>query len=438
MSRLTANASLPLFALALTFAACGGKGSDTPSDDVKPYQGTHAQTKLMGTNDNAEVIRALPNSNKVLLLSSKARKLTLLEIDGARLSVLAEKVLFPEDSSESELTNLAIAPDSAYAVATRTIITTGADGEQTNCGGELVFIDIAAGAAFGTILQQLAVGPMPDAVAISDDGRFAVSADERDGPDAWGKCEVLGKTASISVIQIGEGGPASARVFRQITMIDEVGVGPREPESVAISKDSDRVVVTLQDSHELAIFDISALPDEAQLTSEHAAVKIVKLPPNDLGAFPWPDGVLVFDDADGQEFFAIAGEWNDRLIVVDRDGTAIANEELSPRQLPESLPRVVDSGSPLFSPDSLAGFTYDGVPYLAVTLRHSGAVAFYDVSNAAAPAYRSAVKVGQNEQGGIDEDGSTVRPEGICAASDGRFVATANEGESSVSLILPE
>lgn len=409
-----------------TYESCAGT----------PFQATHVQTKLSGASDNAEVIRALPDSNKLLLLASKARKLTLIEVTDGALVTLAEKIFFPEDSSESEMTSIAVAPDGTYAVATRTIIEADESGRQTDCAGELVFFDLAQGEAFGTILKRIEVGPMPDAVAISDDGRFAVSADERDGPDAWGKCELTSKKPSISVIEIGAT-PASARLRSQIILSEDIAVtGPREPESVAISRDNDRVLVTLQDSHEIAVFDISELPEGA-LSSEAEAVKIVKLPPNALCAYPWPDGVLRFEDARGEEFFAIAGEWNDQLIIVDRDGGTIANKEISSKELPESLPRVIDGGSPYFSPDSLVGFTRGGVPYLALTLRHAGALLLYDVSVASNPTCPTTVKVGQSEQGGADESGSTIRPEGICAASDGRFIATANEGESSVSLIVP-
>ncbi len=353
-----------------------------------------------------------------------------------RLKKISEKIFFPDDASESELTSLAVAPDGTYAIATRTLISTDASGAQTDCSGELVFIGLEDG-KLGEVLKRLPVGPMPDAVAISDDGKYAVSADERDGPDAWGKCLVVGKTPSISVVDLSQG-PAAASVRSRILMSEDVNVtGPREPEYVAISRDSNRVLVTLQDSHEVAVFDISRLP-EGEVSSDSDAVSIVKLPPNDLGAFPWPDGILRFEDAAGDEFFAIAGEWNDRLIVVDRDGAAVANKEISQSDMPSSFPRVIDSGSPLFSPDSLAGFSYGGRPYVAVTLRHAGAVAFYDMSDATAPAWRTAVKVGRDEQGGQDEDGSTVRPEGICAAQDGSYVLTANEAESSVSLIVPD
>ena len=424
-------------ATVMTSVSCGGDDKNGSHEDAgQLYLGFNSETMLMGTNDNAEIIRTIPGKpGRALLLSSKARKLTLFEVRENALKKIAEKVFFPDDASESELTSLAVSPDGTYAIATRTLISTDSSGAQTDCGGELVFIGLGDD-SLGDVLHRVTVGPMPDAVAISDDGKYAVSADERDGPDAWGKCLVTGMTPSISVIDLSKG-PSAASVRSRVMMAEDINVtGPREPEYVAISRDNNRVLVTLQDSHEVAVFDISQLP-EGEVSSDSEAVSIVKLPPNDLGAYPWPDGILRFEDASGTEFFAIAGEWNDRLLVVDRNGAAVANKEISQSDVPPSFPRVIDSGSPLFSPDSLAGFSYGGRPYVAVTLRHAGAVAYYDMSDAAAPAWRTIVKVGQNEQGGQDESGSTVRPEGICAAQDGSYVLTANEKESSVSLIIP-
>ena len=161
------------------------------------------------------------------------------------------------------------------------------------------------------------------------------------------------------------------------------------------------------------------------------------MPVNALGAGPWPDGVARFVDGAGVEYFATAGEWNDTFSIVKGDGTVVATYDVSARDIPGNFPRVVDEGSPLFSPDSIAPFAYGGKSYLAFTLRHAGAVAVYDVTDPTAATFASAVQVGHDEKGGQDEDGSTIRPEGIAAAGDGAFLLTANEEESSVSLILP-
>ncbi|PIE19252.1 MAG: hypothetical protein CSA66_02675 [Proteobacteria bacterium] len=437
MKRLKAYlASLALLAGAAAVTGCdsdsgGGDGTTT----VTEYRAALAETLLAGASDNAEVIKVIGDSDAAILVSSKARKVTRVSVtsDG-RLSQTRDRVLFEEDTTESELTHIDVSSDGTWAALTRTIIETDGAGAQTACGGEVVFIDATDSDSFGDVLAQLPVGPMPDSVDISDDDTLVAVANERDGPDAWGKCEVDGATPSISVVDVSAGASSPTELHR-VEMIDG-DTGPREPESVVFGADNDLVVATLQDSHEVAIFKVSDLAGNAAPTSDD--IMIVSLPTNALGAGAWPDGVTRFVDGQGHERFAIAGEWNDTLTTIAGDGRVLASVELDEGDFPPTLPRVVAEGYPLFSPDSLSAFVFKGNSYLAVTLRHSGAVLIYDVTDAAAPTFGQVVAVGQDEQGGLDEDGSTIRPEGVAAAPDGRFIVVANEGESSVSLLLPE
>jgi DNA-binding beta-propeller fold protein YncE len=438
--------NLILLLVALALVACGttsengvddtSSPADVASEEVQGPVGPHylaqlADTMLMGTGDNAEIVKVIPGTNQALLVSSKARKVTLLDFAGGQLTLVREAALFPADASESELTHIAVSPDGSWAVATRTFIETDGDGAQVDCSGELIFLDVADSADFGTLLLKVPVGPMPDAVAISDDGNWVASANERDGPDAWGKCEVAGEEASISILDVS-GGPASAIEVHRITLVDS-DTGPREPESIVFGADNDLVAATLQDSHELLLVNRSDLTEPA-LTSEDGAVTIVRLPDDAIGAGPWPDGIGRFEVA-GTEYFAIAGEWNDTFTIVDGTGAIIASEAIAPADIPTTLPRVIDEGSPRFSPDSVATFVWSKRAHVAFTLRHSGAVAIYDVSNPVKPVFATAVGVGQNEGGNQDEDGSTIRPEGIAASTNGEYLVVANEGESSVSLV---
>lgn len=420
--------SLPVVAL-LALAAC--KTDDTDDTDVLPelWRGVEAHTLMMGQADNAEVVKVIPGERRAILVSSKARKLTLLNVGTDALSVAREVALFADDPTESELTHVDIAPDGSWAAVTRTLIVTNVEGEQTDCGGEVVFIDATDSEAFGTLLAQVEVGPMPDYVDISDDGLTVAVAAERDSTEAWGKCDVAGEVPSISVLDVS-GGPAAAAEVTRVTMVDGT-TGPREPEAVTIAPDGDQVVATLQDSHEVAMFSRAAVPSDA--TSDD--VQIVELPSNDLGAKPWPDGVASFHDAAGDVFFVTAGEWNDTFTVLGTDGAIVSNNNISASDIPSDFPRVIAEGYPLFSPDSVAVFTFDGRDHVAMTLRHAGAIAVYDVSDATAPVYATALQVGAHETGGQDEDGSVIRPEGIAAADDGSFLVVANEGESSVTLI---
>lgn len=425
--------TLPFIALAaLALVACGDDAGD-PQPERTTFRAQHVHTLKLGANDNAEVVKVVGDQPLALLVSSKARKVTLLAVGSDRLEVRREAALFPADTTESELTHVDVSSDGAWAVLTRTLIEVDGDGAQTSCGGELVFIDARDADTFGDVLAQVPVGPMPDSVDISDDDRWVASANERDGPDAWGKCEVPGAQPSVSLVDTA-GGPAAAAEIKRVMMVDG-DTGPREPESVVFGADNDLLLVTLQDSHEVVVLRVSALRGVDDPSS--ADVQIVALPANALGAKPWPDGVGRFQDGAGAERFAVAGEWNDTLTVLDGEGRVVASVDVDAADIPRSLPRVVKADYPLFSPDSVATFQHGGRSWVGLSLRHSGALAFYDVTDAAAITFGGALAVGDDERGGQDEDGSTVRPEGVAAAPDGSFVICANEGESSVSLVVP-
>jgi DNA-binding beta-propeller fold protein YncE len=429
---------LLVLGLSLCASACGSDdpaGADGVSGDQiftpTTYTAELTDTLLMGTADNAEVLDWVPGTDRAILISSKARKVSLLEVSEGQLTLVDEVSLFTDDATESELTHIDVSSDGTWAALTRTILRTDEGGGQTACEGELVLIDVQAGDSFGTVLGTVAVGAMPDSVTISDDDAWIATADERDGPDAWGKCEVAGAEASVSLVDLSQGIDA-AQVVGTVRMVDGE-TGPREPEDLVFSSDGATLVVTLQDSHEVAFIDTASLTAAGEQTSDD--VTLIALPPNALGASPWPDGVARFLDATGAEHYAIAGEWNDTLIVLDSQGEVVTNLPIVLGDIPESFPRVQDEGSPRFSPDSLSAFMHEGRAHLVVTLRHSGAVAIWDVSDAASPVFATATQVGQSEAGGADEDGSTIRPEGVSTSPDGRFIITANEEESSVSLI---
>ena len=138
---------------ALVLTVVGGCGSDTTTpnnnDTDTPYRPHHAQTLLFGTNDNAEVVKVIPHSSRAIVVASKARKVTLLEVTTGGLDELRSKTLFPEDTTESELTHVAISDDGTWAVLTRTKIEKDADGATTDCAGSLVFINTMDDAGFG-------------------------------------------------------------------------------------------------------------------------------------------------------------------------------------------------------------------------------------------------------------------------------------------------
>lgn len=413
------------FGISLWLIGCGGTPKGDTADDLKLWQGEHLQTLSFGADDNSEVIKVSPSGDVAILVASKSRKVTLLDLSDHRLRTVAEVTLFPDDTSESELTHIDLAPDGSFAAITRTLPITDADGEQTDCRGELVFVSIAT-ETFGEVLSQVTVGAMPDAVDISPDGAWAVTADEVDAND--GKCTVQGVVPSISILTLTDG-PQHAEVALTLRMESEADKNLREPEQVIFGEDSDRVVATLQDTHEVLSFSLSDV-------MAGAAPEIAKLPLRSDGAEPWPDGVVGFLDGEAQQHFMVAGEYNDTLYLLDSDGAPSTQIELNPAEFPSDLPRNLESWSLApFRPDSLASFSFDHQVYIAASLKHSGAVGVWRVTDPDSIELTDVVKVGEHDPGGPDSE-STIGTEGIAATSAG-LILTANEEESSVSLVGP-
>jgi len=391
---------------------------------------------LLGAEDNSEVVKAIPNSDLAVLIASKTRKLTLLSVADGELAVIEELVLFPNDSSESELTHIDFSSNGSYAVITRTLPTTDG-GEQVSCEGELVFVSTDLD-SFGEVLSQVEVGPMPDAVDISPDGLWVVSADEVDYND--GKCTVASTTPSISILTL-ENGPSSPALLSTIEMVSDDGENLREPEQIVFSSNSNQVVATLQDTHEIISFkvsDVLAL-GESVVYSTDPVVSIIDLPLRSDGAEPWPDGIAHFTSPDGLDWFVVAGEYNDTLHLLDGLGVPTFQYEIDPSEMPSDLPRNIESWSLApFRPDSVTTFTMDIAPdsvFVGASLKHSGAVGVWDVSSPSELALQGVVSVGFNDEGTPVTE-STIGTEGI-ASFQGGMLITANEEESSVSVVAP-
>lgn len=368
-------------------------------------------TLPFASTDNVESVAWMPDGHG-LALSSKSRKLSLLTAD-AELSEVRSVVLYSADATESELTNLAVAPDGTWAALTRTLV--DVEGEAVvGCRGEILLVDLTDSEAFGSVLATVPVGPMPDAVAISPDGLWLAVANERDV--VWGKCEGVADVspASVSLVSVASG-PTSAIEAARIVTGDVVA--EREPESAAFSADGSQVLVTLQDSHEIAVLDVAGGSPVYTALGQSA-----------LGLDPWPDGVVRL--ASGG--YAVAGEATDELILVDAAGGNATRLAVDPSLVPAELPRD-GSWGPLFEPDSLGTLVLAEREYVVMSLKACGALAVFDVTDPAAPEVATIVAAtdsGATEVLAVGSEGVSVSPSG--------FVLVANENENSVALFSLE
>ncbi len=398
-------------------AGCSSEDSDTSNSTAAKVTVTFSKT------DNIESVRTLSGGDKAIVVASKSRTVYEAKLNGDKLET--QRIFDePTGDADEEFTNSAAINATDFAITHTKLTRSGS--EITDCGGELILYD-----GVNKKTHRVEVGPMPDSVAVSPNQKYAITADERDSAtEAWGKCPVVTEMPGISIVDLSQG-YENAKVVKQIQFSKSV-LGPREPEYIAIASDNDTVAVTLQDSHEVAVFSLSQiLAKEGEVLNE-SETTIVQLPANPSGQNPWPDGITAFN-AGGQIYFAIAGEWNDTIIVVDKTGKAVSNTSVTEQQVPTSFPCVDDNESPRYSPDSITSFEKNGKVYVAATLRFAGAVIVYDMTNPASPVFSHIESVGETDVSGCSKDGSTVYPEGISAGSG--LIWTANEGENSVTVL---
>jgi hypothetical protein len=186
------------------------------------------------------------------------------------------------------------------------------------------------------------------------------------------------------------------------------------------------------------LFRVSAVvgADSAPVALTTDGLTIIRLPNRSTGAEPWPDGVIAFTDAGGVGYFAVAGEYNDTITVLSLGGTVVAQIELQQSDFPSDLPRNLEDWSHApFRPDSATAFQYAGHRSLAFSLKHAGAVGVWRVDDVNAIEMVSVVKVGDADEGTPTTE-SSIGTEGISANGRG-LIVTANEGESSISLVAP-
>lgn len=195
----------------------------------------------------------------LIAVSSKTRTIHYLEVADSMLSNYYQDYVGTYAQSEYEFTNSAVF-DADHTLITLTKPTKTSSGETTACAGELLIIEHNKTDSSGdSKVTSIPVGPMPDAVAISPNKKYAITADEQDSTAAWGKCPLNDGKPGVSIIQIADDSGtllANPVLLKQIQFTKNE-LGPREPEYVTIASDNDLVAVTLQDSHEVVTFKLS-------------------------------------------------------------------------------------------------------------------------------------------------------------------------------------
>ena len=237
--------------------------------------------------------------------------------------------------------------------------------------GKVIFLDTA-----GTIINRVNVGVLPDMIAITPDGKYVLTADEAQPNDAY----TIDPEGSVSIIDISAGvfyvsqtdvtvvnfkslnplksqlQTAGIRIFGKmkdstttVTVAQDL-----EPEYIAISPDSKRAVVTLQENNAVIAIDIvnkriesvggvpvivplgyknHTLPQNAFDASDQATA--VNLTNWNVRGVYMPDGIATLE-TNGQTYYVTANEGDARAYAGLNEESSVANIRLDPAKFPDS------------------------------------------------------------------------------------------------------
>ena len=315
----------------------GEAASDTVSVNRAVISGNHVALAAIGSIElatGAEIV-AYDKGTQTAFVTTPTSGLRMIDLSSPTAPVEIGAVL------TGERINSVAVHDGLVAVAVENAVGTNA--------GFVVFLD----AATGLETNRVTVGILPDNVVFSPDGQMVLTADEAETGDHedWG-------AGSISVIDLSGGvDHASATIlgfsaFNSLTnglAVDGVRTFPGrlpdvdfEPEFVAVSPDSTKAFVTLQENNAMAVVDLS-VPEITEIVP--LGLKDWSDPANTLDAsnedggihmanYPFfgmymPDSVVSYM-VNGNTYYVIANEgdsrdWEDideeRLSKVDLDPT---------------------------------------------------------------------------------------------------------------------
>lgn len=291
----------------------------------------------------AEISAYDPASRRLFVVNAEAAGIDILDLSESARPRLVRRVVLSRFGK----------PNSVASHAGRIAVAVSADPLQDP--GHLVWLD-----SLGNILRTLTVGPQPDMVTISPDGRWALTANEgepsadyrRDPEGSVSLVDLSGgieKLTQSAVITLGfdafndrERLDPSVRVYGPGATVAQ----DLEPEYITVSPDSTTAWVSLQEANALAIIDLRQ-PAITRLVGlgfkDHSRPQNA-LDASDLDGGPhlrtWPvhgmfqpDAIRVFAK-DNELFVLTANEGDHRKYGAFNEEARVADLKLDPRVFP--------------------------------------------------------------------------------------------------------
>lgn len=320
--------------------------------------GSYASGQL--AESAAEIVAYHAGSQRILTVNARSGEIDVLDASNPQQPT---KIASVSAGADKEINSVTVREDGLAIAAV----------QQSNKleNGEALFFDAAAEDLAGAELGRVTVGALPDNVHLTDDGAYALIANEGEPSNelnADGTAYMEDPAGSVSVISLPESVAAASQdavrtagfeAFDAPGMLHEdIRIfGPEnhhnkpsldlEPEYVASA--NGKAFVTLQENNAIAIIDIASATVENIVPAhiaDHSTVAIDSSNKDDVAelrtipvkGLSMPDSIHAFT-ANGQTYFATANEGDAREWGVDEDegGSGVYTDEVE-------LADVIDEG----------------------------------------------------------------------------------------------
>lgn len=214
---------------------------------------------------SAEITAFDPSTNRVFVVNGGQSRIDVLDVSNSGVLSLNSSISLPGITSAGKINSVAV-KNGVVAVA-------AANNASNQNNGSVFFFNTSTGASLGSA----SVGALPDMLTFTPDGSRLVVANEGE-PSSYGQPDSVDPEGSVSIIDIsfpmqgqisiGATSTAGFGAFNaQAAALRAAGVrlfGPGasvaqdvEPEYIAISEDSTKAYVTLQENNAMATIDLA-------------------------------------------------------------------------------------------------------------------------------------------------------------------------------------
>ncbi len=343
---------LTLLAAALAtsalLSACGGGGDD--STTPPPAEATPASLTLEKIGDfthtggasSAEIAAFDPTSRRLFVVNGALGSVDVLDLSNPAVPVSVGSIAAADiDTGLGAINSVAVRNG---------IVALAVEASPKTDSGRVAWVR----ASDLTLLGADTVGALPDMLTFTPDGSHLLVANEGE-PNSYGQPDSVDPEGSISVIALGPLTATATTVQRtvhtadfsaynsQVTSLRAAGVrifGPGasvaqdlEPEYIAVSADSTKAYVTLQENNAIAEIDIATrgvtairalgykdhsitgmgmdVSDEDGGTNTNSGTPVIRINPVPVRGLYMPDAIAAYT-AGGQQYLITANEGDAR------------------------------------------------------------------------------------------------------------------------------